>query len=48
MADLIDCECGCLAGGPKAAPDPLCACLQGCRADNCGTADGGGGDGGGN
>ena len=37
MADLIDCECGCMAGkGGKAAPDPLCACLQGCAADICG------------
>ena len=44
MVDLIACECGCLAGPPKAV-DPLCECLQGCRADTCGA---GGGNGGGN
>ena len=38
MLDLIDCECGCMAGkGGKAKADPLCACLQGCAADICGT-----------
>ena len=37
MIDLIDCECACMAPkGSKAAPDPLCACLQGCAADICG------------
>lgn len=40
MIDLIDCECACMAGkGGKAKVDPLCACLQGCAADTCGTGD---------
>jgi hypothetical protein len=43
MADLIDCECGCMEPkkGGKVAPDPLCVCIQQCMVDICGGGGGG-------